>query len=154
MKHDILGEIKRREGDVIEGVATIRFGSREITIHIIPSDQPFETTLTLAGEVVTRLKELNKAARRIIVAEMRETYNTCWREYDEMQADGSLKRVSNPQLSEAEFDKMFSLDAVNVSSNQVIDLFYDDSGMFCGHSVVVSSLNGIDFIGARADLFG
>jgi len=154
MKHNILGEIKRTEGDVIDGVATIRYGSRDVKIQIIPDDQPFETTLKLAAEVVERLHELDKVAKRVAVTDLRETYNSGWNEYDEAQADGSLKSVSNPPLSEAEFEKEFSLNAVNVTGNQMIDFFYDDSGMFWGHSVAVNSLNGIDFSKARAELFG
>ena len=66
----------------------------------------------------------------------------------------SLKTVVNPQLSEAEFEKKLSLNAVNVTGDRMIDFFYDDERMFWGHSVVVNSLNGIDFSEARAELFG
>lgn len=154
MKHDILGEIKRTEGGVTAGVATIRYGSRDIKIQIIPDDQPFETSLKLAAEVVGRLDELDHRAKRVAVADLRQTYNNGWNEYDEVQADGSLKTVSNPELPEAEFERKLSLNAVNVTGDQVIDFFYDDSGMFWGHSVVVNSLNGIDLSEARAELFG
>jgi hypothetical protein len=154
MKDDFLGEIKRTEGDVIDGVATIRYGSRDIKIHIIRDDQIFEATVKLASEVVSRLEELDKAARRIAAAGLRQIYNHGWNEYDEVQADGSLKAVSNPQLSEAEFDRKLSLSAVNVTGNRIIEFFYDDSGMFWGHCVVVNSLKGIDFSEASATLFG
>ena len=71
--------------------------------------------------------------------------NNGWNKYDEAQEDGSLKSVSSPQLSEAEFEAKLSLNAVNVTGDQMIDFFYDDERMFWGHSIVVNSLNGIDF---------
>jgi hypothetical protein len=154
MKHDVLGEIRRPAGDVFDGIATIRHGQRDIEIQIIRYDKSFETTLELAAEVVRRLPELDKSAKQIAVADLRETYNNGWNEYDEVQEDGSLKAVSNPQLSEAEFEAKLSLGAVNVTGDRVIEFFYADEGMFWGHSVVVNSLKGVDLSEARAELFG
>jgi hypothetical protein len=51
MKHDILGEVERTDGHPFDGVATIRYGSRDIKVGISRDDQPFETTLNLAAEV-------------------------------------------------------------------------------------------------------
>ena len=121
---------------------------------IIGDDQPFETTLKLAAEVVRQLPELDKVAKRVAVADLRESYNNGWNEYDEAQEDGSLKTVSNPQLSEAEFEAKLSLNAINVTGDRMIDFFYDDERMFWGHSVFVNSLNGTDFSEARAEIFG
>jgi hypothetical protein len=153
MKHDILGEIQRPPGDVVDGVATIRHGQRDIKIKMSRDDRPFETTLELAAEVVRLLMELDKIAKQIAVAELRDTYNNGWNGYDEVQEDGSLKAVSNPPLSESEFEAKLSLIAVNVTG-EVIDFFYEDEGMFWGHSVVVTSLKGVDLSEAHAELFG
>ena len=154
MNHHVLGEIQRPAGDVFDGVATIRHGQRDIKIQMDGDDQPFETTLELAAEVVRCLPELDKGAKQVAVADLRETYNSGWNEYDEVQDDGSLKAVSNPLLSETEFEERLSLNAVNVTGDRMIDFFYEDGGMFWGHSVVVNSLNGIDLSGAHAELFG
>lgn len=154
MKHDILGEIQRPAGDVFDGVPTIRHGQRDIKIQMSCDDQPLEITLELAAEVVRCLPELDKIAKQIAVADLRETYNHGWNEYDEIQEDGSLKAVSNPQLSEAEFEAKLSLNAVNVTGDRMIDFFYEDEGMFWGHSVVVNSLKGVDLSEAHAELFG
>jgi hypothetical protein len=154
MNHDILGEVEQSDGRPFDVVATIRHGSRAIKVGIIRDDQPLETTLNLAAEVVRRLAELDKLAKRIAVTDLRGTYNNGWNEYDEAQEDGSLKPVSKPQLSSAEFQARLSLNGVNVSGERLIDFFYDDEGMFWGHSVVVSSLDGLDFSRARAELFG
>ena len=154
MKHDILGEVEQSDGHPFDAVAVIRYGPLDIKVGIIRDDQPLETTLNLAAEVVGRLVELDKLAKGIAVADLRDTYNSGWNEYDEAQVDGSLKTVTNPQLTEAEFEAKLSLRAVNVTGDRMIDFFYDDERMFWGHSVVVDSLNGTDFSEAHAELFG
>ena len=95
-----------------------------------------------------------RLAKGIAVADLRGTYNSGWNEYEKAQEDGSLKTVTNPQLSEAEFEAKLSLQAINVTGDRMIDFFYDDENMFWGHSIVVNSLNGIDFSEAHAELFG
>ncbi len=110
--------------------------------------------MKLAAEVVGKLTELDKLAKRVAATDLRETYNNGWNEYDEAQEDGSFRTVSNPQLSEAEFGAKLSLHAVNVTGDRMIDFFYDDERMFWGHSVVVNSLYGVDLSEARGELFG
>lgn len=154
MKHDILGEVEQSDDHPFDAVAMIRHGSRDIKVGIIRDDQSLETTLKLAAEVVSRLAELDKLAKRVAARDLRETYNNGWNEYGEAQEDGSFKTVSNPQFSESEFEAKLSLNAVNVTGDRVIDFFYDDERMFWGHSVIVSSLNRTDFSEAQAEIFG
>lgn len=154
MTHDLLGEIKLAADNTGDHVASVEYESRKIEFRMIPDGEPFETNLQHAVNVVSRLKELDKAAKRIIVADLRDTYNSGWNEYDEAQGDGSWKVVSNPQLSESEFEEKFALIAVNVTGSEMVDFFYDDSRLFWGHGVYVTSMNGTDFSEGRADLFG
>lgn len=154
MKHDILGEVEQSDGHPFDAIAIIRHSSRDIKVGIIRDGQPMETSLKLAAEVVSRLAELDKLAKRVAARDLRGTYNNGWNEYDEAQDDGSFKTVSNPQLSEAEFEAKLSLNAVNVTGDEMIHFFYDDERMFWAHSVVVNSLNGIDFSEAQAEIFG
>ena len=153
MKHDILGEVELTDCNPFNGVATIRYGSRDIKIGISHDDQPFEITLKLATEVASRLSELDKLAKQIATRSLREGYNNGWNEYDEAQEDGSFKPVSNPKLSEAEFEAKLTLNSVHVTGDRMIDFFYDDEGMFWGHSVVVNSLEGTDLTEAHAEIF-
>lgn len=154
MKHDILGKLEQSDCQPFDAIAVVRHGSRDVKIALIRDDQPLEVTLKLAEEVVGRLIELDELAKGVAVADLRETYNSGWNEYDEAQEDGSLKRVTNPQLSEAEFKAKLSLQAVNITGDQMLDFFYDDERMFWGHGVVVTSMNGIEFSESHADLFG
>jgi hypothetical protein len=152
MKHDILGEVEQSNGHPFDAVAMIRHGWRDIKVGIGRDDQPLETTLKLAADVVTRLAELDKLAKRVAARDLRETYNNGWNKYDKVQEDGSFKTVSNPKLSEAEFEAKLSLNAVNVTGDRAIEFFYDDERMFWGRSVIVSSLKGTDFSEAWKDM--
>lgn len=154
MKHDLLREFEQSDGNPFDAVAIIRCGSRDIRVGIIGDDHPFELTLNLAAEVVSRVEELDKLAKRVAAKDLREMYNNGWNEYDEIQEDGSLKMVSNPHLSEAEFEGKLSLKAVNVSGAQMIEFFYADEQMFWGHCVVVRFRNGTDFSEAQAEIGG
>jgi hypothetical protein len=154
MNHDILGEVEQSDGHPFDAVAKIRLGVRDIRIGISRDDQPLAVTLNLAAELVSRLTELDQFAKQLAARDLRQAYNEGWHEYDEVQDDGSLKTVPNPTLSEAEFEAKLTLKAINVTGNRMISLFYDDEGMFWGHSVLVTSLNGTDFREACAELLG
>lgn len=154
MKHDILGEVILTDCHPFDGIATIRYDSRGIKVGLSHDDQPFEITLKLAAEIVRRLPELDKLAKRVAARDLRKGYNDGWNVYDEVQEDGSLKEVTNPQLSEEEFEAKLSLNAINVTGDRTIDFFYDDERMFWGHSVFVNSLNGTDLSEAHAEIFG
>lgn len=154
MKHNILGEVEQSDGHPFDAVAMIRHDSRNIKVGIIRDDQPLEATLSLAAEAVSRLAELDKLAKQVAARDLRDRYNEGWNEYDEAQEDGSFKTVTNPKLSEAEFEAKLTLNAINVTGDRVIDFFYDDEKMFWGHSVFVNSLNGTDFREAHAEIFG
>lgn len=154
MKHDILGEVELLSGHPFDATALVRHGSHDIKFGLSHDDQPLEITLALAANVVGRLAELDQLAKRIAVVDLRDTYNSGWNEYDEVMKDGSLKTVTNPQLSEAEFEAKLSLRAVNVTGAEMLDFYYDDNRMFWGHSVVVTSMSGVDFSEAYAELFG
>jgi hypothetical protein len=64
MKHDIWGEVGQSDSQPFDAVATTRHGSRAIKVRITRDDQPLETALNLAAEVVRRLAELGTAQAR------------------------------------------------------------------------------------------
>jgi hypothetical protein len=154
MKHDILGDVEQSDGTPFDAIATVQHGSRDIKVSISRDGEPLEKALELAAQVVSHLPKLDELAKRIASRDLRETYNNGWNEYDEMQDDGSIKSVLNSQISEAEFEAKLTLNAVNVTGDQVVNFFYDDERMFWGHSVVVTSLDGTDFNDAHAEIFG
>jgi len=154
MKHGILGEVELSDGHPFDATAVVQYRSRGIRFGLSRDDQPIEVALALATEVVGRLAELDQRAKGVATADLRETYNDGWNEYDQGQEDGTFKTVTNPQLSEAEFEAKLSLKAVNVTGAGMLDFFYDDERMFWGHGIVVTSMNGVDLSEAHAELFG
>lgn len=154
MKHDILGEIEQTGGDPFEATATIVHESRSIQVGMLPDDQPLEVTLSLAAEVVSGLAELDKVAKKAASRDLLDVYNEEWNAEEEDEDGGSTEPVSNPPLSETEFESKLTLRAINVTGSKMVDLYYDDQGMFLGHSVLVSSFDGADFGKAVAELFG
>lgn len=154
MIHDILGKVELSDGHPFDATVVVRYGSRDIKFSLIRDDQPLEITLALAANVVGRLAELDQLAKTAAVANLLATYNGGWNEYDEAQEDGSFKTVTNPQLSDVEFEAKLSLRDVNVTGAQILDFYYDDEGMFWGHSILVNSMNGVRFNELHTQLIG
>jgi hypothetical protein len=97
MKHKVLGNVRKDENRPGDRVATIEHRSRKIKIRIVPDDQPLETTVNLAADVVTRLPMVDKAAKRVIVAGLRETYNDGWNDTTKSRKTGRFKDRQEPQ---------------------------------------------------------
>ena len=154
MQHDLLGELRQTDCQPFDAVATLRHGGRDVTVNIDRDDQPLETTLALAAELARRLPELDALAKQVAARDLCESYNDGWNEFDVAQADGSFQRVSNPELSAAEFAAKLTLAAVNVTGEGMLEFFYDDQRMFWGHSVFVSSLQSTDLSEASAESCG
>jgi len=154
MNHPILGEIRPCSdlSDAFEAV--VDYESRTVRFLLSEDDRPLEETIALAAEVATQMRRLDDEAKRRVVADLRGTYNAGWNEHDVVQDDGSLKSVSNPQLSETEFYEKLLLNSIDVTGDRCVTFFYKDGGLFWGHAVVVNSLQGTDFSEAYAELFG
>lgn len=154
MKHETLGEVELSNGKPFDAVAKIKYAARDINLGVSRDDQSLEDALKFAADVVIDLPALDKLAKQVAVKDLRQTYNSGWNEYDEVQEDGTLKTVINPQLSESEFEAKLSLRDMNITGDRTVDFYYDDERMFWGHSIVVTSFNGTDFTNAHAELFG
>jgi len=152
VKHPILGDITR-ENDNGNGVTHVSYGDHIIKIRIIADEIPYNATVDVAAMVVQDLPRLDAQAKQIAASGLAETYNNGWNEYDEAQEDGTLKAVSKPKLTQEEFARKLTLNAVNVTGN-MLDFFYDDENMFWGHSVIVNSMNGTVFTDTHAEIFG
>lgn len=150
MKHQILGDIPREDGD---GVARVPYRGQTIDMRIIADELPYDAAVDVAASVFKDLANLDARAKQIAACELTDTYNSGWNEYDEAQEDGTLRPVSNPKLTQEEFASKLTLNAVNVTGD-MIDLFYDDEGMFWGHSVIVNSMDGTAFTDTHARIFG
>lgn len=154
MKHDVLGKVEMLNGDPFDAEAFVQYESRKLNVSLSLEDRTLETVLALAAEVVTKLKELDDKAKQVAAAELLEDYNYGWKDYDETQEDGSIKTITNPALSSAEFQAKLMLREICVTGDRHVQFWYDDEGMFWGHSILVQSLRGTDFSDADAQIFG
>lgn len=110
--------------------------------------------LDLAEKAVAALSELEAKAKLVAVRDLLTTYNEDWRHYGIVGENGSSIEVHDPELSSAEFQARLGLKGVTVTGSANIELCFSDGGMFAGHSVMVTSFDGIQFGNTYADLFG
>lgn len=147
MHHPVLGFLKL-EGKMATGHLTLE--SIRIPLSIDAEDCSIEEALSLASAIAENLASYDQVAKEVISKDLLETYNGGWNEYSEAQDDGSFKTVINPLLGDSEFKGKFNLKSVSIASNSCVELWYEDQGLFWGHSVFVQSLEGKDFCHARA----
>ena len=152
MKHPILGDIAL-EGSSGNGLARVLYGDRTIDIRISEDEIPYDAAVDVAAALVHELPVLDAKAKDIAAAALTDTYNNAWREYDEAREDGTLEAVSNPKLTPEEFKNKLALKAVHVTGN-MLSFFYDNENMFDGHSVIVTSMDGIAFSKTDVEIFG
>lgn len=152
MRHRLLGEITTIDDG--QKSASVVYDNRKIDICLFCDDTSAEDFIAIAVSIVERLNELDEFGRKVIVRDLRQTYNDDWREYDEWMPDRTLKRTSNPELSESEFASKFQLCSIVLFDEDEIDLDYGKSGLFGGHTVFVRSRSGSNFSGAKAGFEG
>lgn len=150
MRHEILGEIALGEDG---GEVHIPYYGSTVKINITSDEISFEEAVDVAASLVKCLEEFDTKAKLVAAQDLTDTYNDGWNEYDEVQEDGTLKEIFNPKLTPSEFIQKLTLLAVNVTGN-TFDFFYDDESMFWGHSVVVSSMDGVAFTDTFAQIMG
>lgn len=146
-----LGEINIES--TAAGVVCISHDGRTIEIRIIADEIPYCTAVDVAAEMVQNLPKLDEKAKHIAASKLTDTYNSGWNEYDEAQEDGTFKSVFKPILTQEEFAKKLMLNAINVTGN-MLNFFYDNEGMFWGHSIIVTSMDGTTFTDTHVELFG
>ena len=153
MAYENLGELKPDTKDSYTSVGEVSFNGSPVKLSIDYAELEEEDVLKLASQLISELPEYDSLSKDIISRDLRDTYNDNWRSYDTGDGQGGYKTVTNPELSEEEFKSHFKLDCIQVNDNG-IDLWYGKSELFWGHSVFVQSLDGLNFKGADAQMFG
>ena len=153
MNHPKLGSIEPNPDDPEHFFGKVSFQGRELDLDLTLDGSTLEEVTAIGSEIVAKLSKFNERAKEILVRDLRDTYNNGWNEYDEPQPDGSIKSVHNPELEPEEFRRKFTLTGIRICGDMV-DLEYDDDGLFWGHYVSVSSMNGADFEDAKAEMAG
>ncbi len=107
------------------GKVTVAGVRLEVTV-LSDANEPSEA-LEIAWPVVRRAVEKDAAMRGAATADLREIFNNGWRE------------KGTPSISAREFSRRMSLSGVNVyAEDGSAEVFYEDDGMFAGHSITVS----------------
>ena len=134
-------------------VGSFSIGRRAIELRIDPDDRTLEECHGVARELLTRFQDMNGKALSVASDTLLSNYNENWRDYSEKQEDGSYVDVSRPELDRSAFEESIRITCVSVIGTMV-EFLYSDEGLFHGHTIVVSSFDGLDFSDTNAVLFG
>ncbi len=107
--------------------AKVKVGNVMLPISLDPDDLRLEETLILANKNLKDFTKYESQAKDIIAEEFLENYNENWKE-DE-----------GPILSKEEFLSNLILNGINFLSNECVDIFYSENGMFGDHSLITQS---------------
>lgn len=138
--------------DTLTGV--VPFAGRTVALSIQLDGSTTEAVMGLASSTVDALGQLDARARQFAAKRLLTEYNSHWREFIRVGPDGLDVAVSEPELSESDFMSRLMLTSVGVTGDSCLTLCYDDDHMFAGHSVLVTSFDGVQIDDAHAELFG
>ena len=151
VQHPILGQLKIDQRSVVGALAV---GDKSISLRIDPDDVALDQALSLATTIAASLSDYDNISKIVIARDLLETYNSGWNEYDEVQDNGEIKTITNPQISQSEFKDKLTLVSVSITGDSCVELWYSDCRLFWGHSIFVESLDGANFTNSQAQLFG
>lgn len=155
MQDEVLGELSADEH--LKGALRGSFAYHERQIHLLlwPNEGDLTPCLALAQSAVLAIDEIDEKAKCAAAREMLGIYNSNWREYLEIdRSTGRRRNVSNPQLDEEEFKSKLMLTGVSISGRNRISAEYDDCDLFMGHSIIVTSSDGLAFSKCWVELTG
>jgi hypothetical protein len=132
----------------------VSFSGRTVALIIEPDGAPTEVVMDLASRAVDALGELDSLARQVAAKRLLTEYNLSWREFIRVDPGGQDVAVSGLELEERDFMSRLKLTSVVATGDCCLTLSYDDDHMFAGHSVVVTSFDGLEFADAHAGIFG
>jgi hypothetical protein len=153
MIDDLLGPLTTDAETPGRYIGTVDCGGRIVPLHIDTSGYPIDECIALARLAVSSLGTLEERAKNCAVEELLETYNECWREYNEWDGEKWLD-VSNPAIDSQQFKDLILLNTVYVDGNELFTLWFDDGGLFEGHSIEVTSFDGPALSDFHATLVG
>lgn len=131
----------------------VTFEGREIPLHVNPDDSDLETSLQLARALVEALETHTSKAKAAAAKNLLAEYNQHWRDFQRYHQDGAVEDVMNPALCEDAFMRKLRLASLSVEGT-IIDFHFEDGGLFAGHSVFVTSFDGLRLEDTAAALFG
>lgn len=134
-------------------LGSVSLDAREIELRIDHSEQDLADCTALAREAVKILPDLERSAREIATERLLREHNDHWRIFARARSDGAMEEVETPLLTHEIFASRLRLTALFVSAPS-LEFTFDDDGLFAGHTVCVTSFDGIALSDAQASLFG
>ncbi len=150
MHHPVLGKLTPDENCYL---ATFCHNWAELSVSVDPVDSDIEHTLKAGEKALLNLGEIEKRARKAASAELLNTYNDYWREFQVSDGNGGWEVVSNPLISSTEFEAQLKLDEVDIIGLGEITLAFD-SDLFADHVIEVTSADGAVFRDVTVSLYG
>jgi hypothetical protein len=138
-------------------IGAVPFAGRMVTLSIDSDGCPAEAAeaaMGLASCAIDALGAVDSMARQAAAKQLLPGYNSSWREFIRIGPNGEHLAISEPELVECDFMARLTLTSLEITGDSCLTLGYNDDHMFAGHSVFVTSFEGIDFTNARAELFG
>lgn len=154
MDHPTLGLLKPKDTDGNSYEGEIKSEGYKVALNIELDSAVQAEVFKFVESVVSYISSLDVKAKSIIGRDLLETYNSGWNEFDEVQKDGSTKTIVNPKLDSEQFTNQFELGSINVSGIDCIEFWYKPNELFWGHSVFVTSFDGIEFNDSNTQMFG
>lgn len=133
---------------------TVLYRERELNVSISLDGCPRESTLGLANHVTAHIASLDDKCKGLIAADSLASYNEGWRMGERLLPDGSTIPFENPELEEREFCERLELTALEITGDQTVTFWYDCGDLFWGHSIYVTSFDGLGFEDTSVEMFG
>ncbi|MFD2565529.1 DUF2262 domain-containing protein [Aquimarina rubra] len=132
----ITKEILKKDPD-IEGAFIVEFiwNDKKFDLRLDPDDVSINETLLLANKIIGDFEIYLKKAEDVIVKDFLDNYNENW----------SDSENGYPKLNELEFRSNLELHGINFLSNDCVDVFFNENGMFGNHSLIAQSFDGENF---------
>jgi len=133
---------------------SLDFDNRQVSLRVDPDDATIEECLASAARAVDALSALDRHAREAAARSLLAKYNDGWRRYSTMTEDGKFVDVESPVLTAPAFMARLKLTSLEALGANTCTLLYDDDRLFAGHSVEVTSFDGLSFTDVSVQLLG
>ncbi|QXP78487.1 MULTISPECIES: DUF2262 domain-containing protein [Winogradskyella] len=113
---------------------TILFGQNKIDISLNIEDINLDDMIALGNSFLEDFEDKKKATDEIVNA-FYENYNENWVDEDN----------GYPELSKPEFRQKLTITAIHFYAKDLIDVIYNEDGMFGNHYLIAQSYDGENF---------
>lgn len=114
---------------------TILFGQNTIDISLNIEDLSLEDMIALGNLFLEDFEDKKNKATDEIVSAFYENYNENWADEDN----------GYPELSKPEFRQKLTITAIHFYAKDLIDVIYNEDGMFGNHYLIAQSYDGENF---------